>query len=209
MDYKKEILFDINWRLSELVALKSIPFRYNFLPNHKEILLKYSIPSIYALWEGFVKNCFRIYIREINNLNLSINETHINVLTHCISIEDKLSLENPRMNFVKKKEFVEYYQNLIFNPLKIGQDIPTKSNVDFKVINEILVRFNLIELPNSYETKLKKLVWYRNSIAHGDNSLPVAIEDINEFSNLVNDLMVEIFSKIEEGFTNESFKKKD
>ena len=128
MNFKDEILTDIDWRTSELASLKTIPLKYNLSQYHKGILIKYTIPSIYALWEGFVKNCFTIYIREINKLNLSIENTNINVLTHALTSLDKLSLENPRMNFQKKKEFIEYYQNRINNPLQIEQKIPTKSS---------------------------------------------------------------------------------
>jgi len=207
MDLKNKILADIEWRTSELASLKTIPFIYNILPNHKDILIKYTIPAIYALWEGFVKNSFRIYIRELNKLNLSINETHLNLLTHALTSIDKLKLENQRMNFQNKKEFIENFQKQIEQPLLIGPEIPTKSNVDFKVINELLLRFNLLELSINYENKLNKLLNFRNSIAHGENSIPIKIEDITEFSELIYDLMNEIFNKIDDGFNNQTFKK--
>ncbi|MBK6345590.1 MAG: hypothetical protein IPF68_06575 [Bacteroidales bacterium] len=65
-----EILADIDWRVSELATLKSIPIRYSFRPEHKELQIKYTIPAIYAIWEGFVKSCFVIYS---NHLEFSIN----------------------------------------------------------------------------------------------------------------------------------------
>jgi len=44
---------DIDWRMSEPGSLKTIPIRYRLLSHHKEIIIKYTIPSIYALWGGF------------------------------------------------------------------------------------------------------------------------------------------------------------
>ena len=70
MYFIDEINSDIQWRMSELASLKTIPLRYNLLSHHKEMLIKYTIPSIYALWEGFVKNSFELYVREINKLNI-------------------------------------------------------------------------------------------------------------------------------------------
>lgn len=67
MYFIDEINSDIQWRMSELASLKSIPLRYNLLPHHKEMLIKYTIPSIYALWEGFVKNSFELYIMRISS----------------------------------------------------------------------------------------------------------------------------------------------
>lgn len=207
MYFVDEINSDIQWRMSELASLKTIPLRYNLLSHHKEMLIKYTIPSIYALWEGFVKNSFELYVREINKLNIPIEEVHINVITHTLSSCEKLYLENPRMNFISKKEFVEFYQSKISKPLNITTKIPTKSNVDFIVINDILTRFNLTLLPKVFERKLNKLLKFRNSIAHGETSLPVKMEDVTFFSQLVNDLMVEIITRLDEGYKKLTFKK--
>ena len=207
MYFIDEINSDIQWRMSELASLKTIPLRYNLLSHHKEMLIKYTIPSIYALWEGFVKNSFELYVREINKLNIPIEEVHINVITHTLSSCEKLYLENPRMNFISKKEFVEFYQSKISKPLNITTKIPTKSNVDFIVINDILTRFNLTLLPKVFERKLNKLLKFRNSIAHGETSLPVKMEDVTFFSQLVNDFMVEIITRLDEGYKKQTFKK--
>lgn len=205
MSFIDEINSDIDWRVSELTSLKVIPLMYDLMPNHKLMLIKYAIPAIYALWEGYVKTCFELYIREINGLNIPIHDIHINVLTHTLSSCDKLYLENVRNSFVKKKEFIEYYQNKISQPLCIANKIPTKSNVDFDVINDILTRFNLELLPKIFESKIKKLLWFRNSIAHGEISLPVKMDNITEFSDLVSDLMVEILTRINDGYNNRTF----
>ena len=207
MSFLDEINNDISWRMSELASIKTIPLRYHLLPEHKALLIKYSVPSIYALWEGFVKNAFGVYIREINKLAIPISDVHIDLLTHTLSSIDKLSLENPRMSYRTKREFIEFYQNTISLPLIITDKLPTKSNVDFGVINEILIRFNLKQLPKSFEGGLKKLLRFRNSIAHGDISIPVKMENIEFFSKLINDLMVEILLNIESGYNSKTFLK--
>lgn len=202
-----EINNDITWRMSELASLKTIPLRYRLSLEHKKLLIRYSVPSMYALWEGFVKNAFGLYIKEINNLEIPINDVHIDLLTHTLSSIDKLSLENPRMSYATKKEFIEFYQNTICQPLIITDKLPTKSNVDFDVINEILQRFNLEQLPKSFEKGLKKLLRFRNSIAHGDISIPVKMEDIEFFSKLIIDLMMDILLNIENGYTRRTYLK--
>lgn len=201
------IKLDIEWRMSELASLKTIPVRYRLSNHHSELLIKYAIPSIYALWEGYVKKSFELYIDYINSLKLNSHDVHINLFTHSFSTEDKLALENPRMSFLKKKEFVEFYQTKSKEKFTIPKKIPTKSNVDFDVINEILERFNLEKLPKDiYEAKLKKLLHFRNSIAHGEISIPIKNKNLSEFSMLINNLMVEIFERIENGKTNETYK---
>ena len=163
--------------------------------------------KLFFVASDVVKNSFELYVREINKLNIPIEEVHINVITHTLSSCEKLYLENPRMNFISKKEFVEFYQSKISKPLNITTKIPTKSNVDFIVINDILTRFNLTLLPKVFERKLNKLLKFRNSIAHGETSLPVKMEDVTFFSQLVNDLMVEIITRLDEGYKKQTFKK--
>lgn len=205
MSFLAEIVEDINWRTSELASLRTIPFRYKLTTNHKNLLIKYTAPSIYSIWEGYIKNTFDLYIRELNNLNLTADLTNRNLLTHILSSYDKLCLENPRMNFKKKLEFVNFYQEKIGQPLIINNKLPTKSNIDFDVVNEILLRFNIDLLPITYKPSLNKLLKFRNSIAHGDSSIPVSRDDIGEFATLVIDLMTEIFTKLEISYLNQKY----
>ncbi len=175
------------------------------MDHHKEVLIKYNVPAVYSLWEGYVRNSFTLYKNEINALKIPISKVHLNLLTHTLSGYDKLCLENPRMSFKSKKEFVEFYQNTINGHLVVCEKLPLKSNVDFDVIDELLMRFNLDTLPKSYKNKLSKLLQFRNSIAHGETSILVKIDHIVEFSTLVNNLMVEIYERIELGYNNSTF----
>jgi MAE_28990/MAE_18760-like HEPN len=197
---------DIDWRMSELGSLKSIPVRYKLLSHHKEMIIKYTIPSIYALWEGFVRNSFRCYITNINSLNLSIYDVHMNLVVHGMTSVPKLRLENARNSFKIKKEFTETYLSIIGKPFQLTDVIPTRSNVNFDTINEILLIFNLEELPKSFDKPLEKLVNFRNSIAHGEISIPIKLSDVEFFTKLLNDLMIEIFLRIEKGLKLETYK---
>jgi hypothetical protein len=173
---------DIDWRMAELGSLKSIPLRYKLLPHHQAMIIKYTVPSIYALWEGFVKETFRFYSSDINACRLHAHEVHINLLVHGLTSIDKLKLENVRNSFKTKKEFTQCYLDVISQPLQLTNVIRTNSNVSFEIINELLQSFNLKELPTSYKKPLAKLLNYRNSVAHGDSKLPATIEDIVEFT---------------------------
>lgn len=202
----EEISKDIDWRMSELASLKSLPIRYQLLPHHQDMIIKYTIPSIYALWEGFVRNSFKSYISKINSFNLSINDTHINLVVHGITTIDKLKLENSRSSFKSKKEFTELYLSMISKTFQMTETVPTQSNVTFEVINEILLVFNLELLPKTFESPLKKLLTFRNSIAHGEVSIPVKLKDIEFFTQLLNNLMVEILLRIENGLKLQTYK---
>lgn len=207
MDFREVIHQDIQWRYGELSILKTLPFRFRLGRTNKEFLIKYSVPIIYALWEGFLKHAFESYIRHINSLSLSYDEVHINLLTHSIVANDKLDIRNPRLNYDKQKAFVEGLNNFKDN-FHISSKLPTNSNADYKVLSDLLERFNLSPISESpYKRKLNKLLRFRNAVAHGDNSIPVKKDDMETFCSTVNDLMGEVFDRINEGCENETYKK--
>jgi hypothetical protein len=200
-----EIVADIEWRISELASLKSIPIRYSFRTDHKEIHIKYSVPAIYAIWEGFVKNCFVIYSNHLNSLQIKRTEISVPLLTH--QIDSECDFNNPRTGFESKQRLVSLIDNMLNDVITIKPSVPTESNVNFKVLNRILERFCIDKLDDKYESDLNKLLRYRNTIAHGENSLTVDMIHITQFISLIENLMLDIVINIERNEKNKTFKK--
>lgn len=200
-----EIQEDINWRVSEISNIKTIPLRYSLLETHKNTLISYSIPSLYAIWEGFVKNTFQLLTTFINNLGMEPRLVNINILTH--AIENECQLGNERKHFEKKVGLVESALNIIDSSLNIKQGIPTESNVNYKVTNRVLERFNIKDLDCKYEKPLNRLLLFRNKIAHGENSIKVTKQDVDDFTLLIENLMFDILIMIEDYLKNKDYKK--
>ncbi|WP_305952730.1 MAE_28990/MAE_18760 family HEPN-like nuclease [Emticicia oligotrophica] len=190
-----EIQEDIKWRVNEITTLKTIPLRYNLQKNHQNSIIIYSIPAYYALWEGYLKNSFELLTNYINKLELDYSTVNVNLLTH--AIENRCNLGNERKYFDKKMKSVGVLTQFYKEPFRIEQGVPTESNVNFKVTNRVLERFCIQSMDNKYEKPLDRLLLFRNKIAHGENSIKVKREDIDEFSLLVENLMYEILILIE------------
>lgn len=190
-----EIVSDIDWRISELAAIKSIPIKYSFRPDHKDIHIKYSIPAIYAIWEGFVKNCFVIYSNHLNTLSIKRDEISIQLLTH--QLDSECDFNSPRVNFDSKQRMVSVIDSLLADIITIKPNVPTESNVNFKVLNKILERFCVDKIDDKYESGLNKLLRIRNTIAHGENSITVNMTHITEFTTLIENLMLDITINID------------
>lgn len=190
-----EILADIDWRVSELATLKSIPIRYSFRPEHKELQIKYTIPAIYAIWEGFVKSSFVIYSIHLNSLSIGRSEIAVPLLTH--QIDSECDFNNPRSSFKAKQRIVTLIDSLLTDVVTIKPSVPTESNVNFKVLNKILERFCIDKVPEQYESKLNKLLLFRNKVAHGDNSITVDMTHVIEFISTVENLMLDIVINVE------------
>lgn len=202
---EQELLQEVDWRTNELSIIRTIPLLFNFNDKQKEILEKYSVAAIYSIWEGFVTKSFSLYIREINSLNLTYDKINLSILTHDIFIKFDMTDEQ-RKHFENKCRFVNNIFEYSKLPITLSPKIPTEANVNFKVINKILNHFHLEELPkNNFDGPLNKLLMYRNNIAHGECSIIVTKEIIQDFNLTVIDLMHEVTIRIIEGYSNKNF----
>lgn len=200
-----EILFDIDWRVAELATLKTIPIKYNFNDAHRELHLKYAVPAIYSLWEGFIKTCLPVYLRHINALNIKRSEISLNLLTH--HIDSTCKLHNPRSNFDSKKRVVGDLDSLFVDAIAISVEIPTESNVNYKVLCGLLNRFCIEVLDRKFEKGLDRLLLFRNKIAHGENAIKVQTKDVHDFIDLVEDLMIDVIINIENSVKRQTFRR--
>lgn len=205
MTILEDIKSDIDWRMGELASLKTIPHRYNMVTHHISQLKTYLVPAIYAILEGFVSNTMLAYIMEINKERIAADSIRMDILLYIADMDEKLNLTVSRTGRNQQEKFIKNMYTTLTNPIKIVPKVQTKSNVNLEVINHLLTSFGLEALPNSYEGGLNKLLNFRNKIAHGEKAITVKNEHITEFTQLINDLMVDIATRIEEGLTNKTY----
>ena len=202
----EELKHEVDWRIDEITTLKTLHIKHKLTDAQKKVIQKYSIPSFYSLWEGFVTTGFSIYIRYINQLDLSASQLSKNIIVH--DIDNKYNLSDGRKNFDKKISLVRDIYDYIKKKVNLGTKIPTESNVKFKVINNILSRFNLEPLPEvPFSKDIDKLVQIRNNIAHGE--VIHALDDIliDKLSITTMDSIYEVFTRIIEGYQKQTYLK--
>lgn len=211
---KERISHEIAWRTSEIAMLKALPFHFNLSDEQKQVLKKHTVPALYSLWEGFVKDAFTHYTDQINSLNISLDKIAPELLAH--SFDMHYIRNNDYLNEIPKDfkyrtkritVFIKSFKESVNKDIiVIPPTLPTESNINYKVITKILIRFNLENLPKEpFEKSLNDLLHFRNRTAHGDFSRPVETATIEEFSQLVIDLMSEILLKIIDGYENKTY----
>jgi len=201
-----EILYEIDWRTKEISIIRTVPYLHRLTLEQKNTLEKYSVLSFYALWEGFVTMAFNVYVREINKIGLSADTISINLLMH--DVDCKFKLSNARANIDTKLSFVSEIYRYFSSPINVSSTIPTESNVNFKVINNILFRHNLrLMQEKPFKKLLNKLILIRNSIAHGETSIPIDDKLLFELSSTTISAIHEVGEIIIEGYNNNVFLK--
>ncbi len=179
-----------------MATLKTVPIRYKFIAEHKKQHIKYAVPAIYSLWEGFVKTCLSIYVKHLSNLNINRSDISINILTHYLDTFCKFG--NPRTNFDSKVKIVEDLDILFVDVIELTPDIPTESNVNFKVLNGLLKRFCITMVDDKYQSGLNRLLLFRNKISHGENAIKVEENDVSGFIKLIEDIMWDVLINIQD-----------
>ena len=189
------------WREAELTSLSKILVCIKN-KNEKKALLNASIPLIYAHWEGFVSSSLKILMEVLNEKKLNCIDIHTNILTNGYEINLKEDLSNSTYkeeSFGKKCKKLECLINLLNSDFRFNDfKVDTKSNLDFKVLKILCNKFNFNhENFIALEQKLKKLVWRRNGIAHGENSFPIEKKDMEESIELYIELSSILKNEIE------------
>jgi hypothetical protein len=183
------------WRKQDLtILLKMISIERN--TNYKDILLKYSAPMIYAIWEGFIRDSLEHYSLFINR-NEEF-EKDMNLITQIMD-HNKLLKEKKLNSFESKKQLLIDIKTTFEKPI-FSDGRPSDTNLDFKKSNNLLKKFNLKSLEKKYQIKLNNLVKIRHTIVHGENpdNVPVDDEKMIDYIKLVENLIDNVRLIIEE-----------
>ena len=195
---------EVEWRISEIAALKTIPYMNNISIYNREVLMRYSIPAFYALWESYVVVSIEKYIYFVNSLNLSYDEIHPKIIAH--DIDMRHDLKNGRVNLEPRIKFCVDLKQYFTQNVRISSKIPTKSNVSFKTINNILNCLNLEPFDKKKRGfQMDQLIKCRNAVAHGENSVKVDDKIIFSLSSTVINCMDDLTDSIVNGAMNKTY----
>ena len=107
---KDNLDYEVFWTGEIATIQRKLVMSDRLTETQLELIKKYSIASIYSLWEGFVVKSIQHYIEEINKLNIKTNEICLSILTH--TIDTNLNLEDERKYFKRNVHSSTNYQTI-------------------------------------------------------------------------------------------------
>lgn len=158
---------DLAWRRKELKVLKdNIPPKDSPL---QKVILRASIPILYAHWEGFAKKSCEYYLEYVSNRK----PIHKELKPQFISLALNKELKKVELkNIEDKTKAITFLIECLDKEADIPTEniIQTKSNLRFPVFKEIIyiLGLNFKEF-EEYESLINDLVDTRNTIAHGNS----------------------------------------
>ncbi len=189
----------------KIYQAKTIHMRYSMIEKHKLFLTRQAVLSIYAAWEGFLKECLLLYLQELNTLELEYNDISDTYLA--FQTDNVCTFKNSKTNYatikkLSKNLFNMYKQKVVFNT-----KINTESNANLKITNTLLSKLSLSVLESKYEKDLNRLLLFRNSVAHGDDSIRIEQKDLDKFSATVQNIASDLITSILDGYDNQVYVK--
>lgn len=196
---------DYAWRRKELKIIKDqIPTS----PSPKQsAALRFSVPILYAHWEGFVKKSCELYLEFVAKKYLKHSELKPQFVA--LSLSKNLG-DLEIKNIEERTRAVEFLINEIEKKSNMltKNVIQTRSNLRYNVLEEILFIIGIDQTNYAHKKSLiNDLVDSRNNIAHGDY-LRVEYDAYSIMHQDTQLLMEQLKTEIENAATMEEFKMK-
>lgn len=172
------------WRVQEMEFCRKTPFLYtnnNFRP-HMGRFWKLCIPIIYAHWEGFVVASMKSAVDYINNMQIPYSKAPKNMIL--LANKARFGYLQGNCTLEKQNKFLNEFLQAQTDGIHIDcRLISANSNLNYSQLEKMLAYFGIAisDVLVSNKQSIEKLVWYRNSIAHGENSIQVTQKDIEDF----------------------------
>ncbi|MBR4251480.1 MAG: hypothetical protein IKQ15_04165 [Kiritimatiellae bacterium] len=195
---------DMGWRTQEIALIRKATVLMGASEKIKEVLRRYSVPALYAVWEGFVVTTLSEFSLRVNKSGPLVRRTHCNIVRR--DVWERFNLSNLPTDHEKQTRIVSKMCRYFQGRLSLNTTIRTNSNVDYKELSRLMTSLGT-EPPdgNKYSGKLAKFLNYRNGIAHGNTKMTVTGDLIKEFSELVTELMEDIVNILDDALKNKLY----
>ena len=183
-NFAEILVAERDWRVLELEFCLKIPFLYTnaLFRQHVEKFWRLCVPIIYAHWEGFVVLSLKSTVDYINDQNIPYNRAARSLLL--LDNKTRFGYLQGNCTIIQQTRFLDEFLSAQANGIALERsNISANSNLNFEQLEKMLGYFgiNISEMLLSNKQCIEKLVWYRNSIAHGENSIKVVQKDIEAF----------------------------
>lgn len=203
-DLSAQLDAEIAWRRKELILIK------NYIPDNsspkQDATIRFSVPILYAHFEGFVKQTTEMYLKYVASRYLKHSDLQSQFIA--LSLTKKINLLEVK-NIQDKTKIIDFIitESQKTSNILTKNVIQTKSNLRFDVLRDILFIIGIQEDQFlKYESLVDDLVDARNYIAHGEfKKVDKATFDIM-FGD-IQQLMIDLKTEIENSATGGKYMK--
>jgi len=187
---------NLDQRRLEFTKLRRVVLNYIGTPIEPAVV-RMSIPMIYALWEGYIKEVCQLYLEYIEVSVPCMADLRPAILGYMWTSE--LRPLTGGLNFARKTAIASLALSSASAPVAFHsteKEIDTRSNLKYSVLEDIANHLCLDISPlTTWKAHLNALVDLRNNIAHGSRPRNLSYADFDECSgNMV--ALMEAFERV-------------
>lgn len=196
-----EIVVSNEWRDGEFAK-----FKINAAAVDDTLWCRMCVPMVYAHWEGYVVSSLKLLIDYLNELKLLASDIPTKLVV--VGLGDTYRSLSGKQSFSQRIEFTERFRNLLLATVKFNKQINTKSNLKSGVLEDLCDMYGFDFARFSDVTgDIDRLVNIRNSIAHGENSFVVNMDNVKKYIDSVTTAMDIFREEIEVFLVREGYRK--
>jgi hypothetical protein len=159
--------FQVSWRKKELTTLKFAVEAAR--PADQGVITRAGAGLLYAHWEGFIKDAGTAYVQFVSRQGLSYE--HLASPFLALAARRRILEAGKTQRWSLHSKLVHFFLHGLGQEAVINWrgSVRTQSNLDFRVLREILLSLGLDERPYVLKARpvIDRLVRVRNGIAHG------------------------------------------
>jgi len=197
---------NLDQRRLEFTKLRRVLLNYIGTPIEPAVV-RMSIPMIYALWEGYIKEVCQLYLEYIEKNVPCIVDLQPAILGYMWTSE--LRPLTGGLNFARKTAVASLALGSASTPVAFRdteKEIDTKSNLRYPVLEDIANHLCLdISALTTWKFHLNALVNLRNNIAHGARPTSLCYADFDKYSRNTIALMEAFEGVICDAVNNRTF----
>ena len=197
-----EITRDLDWRESEIAAMKILLRSQRITAKQEKTLLRAAWAMLYAHYEGFVKNCLTLFFDEITRRSVPCNS--LPRLTRAFALGSAIGRIRSMPTVDAIDEVSNFSQHLTSIPA--FPDVDAKDNLWPFVLKDLLSSADLSTVVvEKHFNKLKTLVARRNSIAHGEANMIAEYSYYEGYEEAVYEVMYDLAFQVETRLATEPY----
>jgi hypothetical protein len=195
----EEILESNKWRDGDFAK-----FKVNSTNVDEDLWCRMCIPMIYAHWEGFVVSSIKLLLEHLNKLELNPQDVKTSLVV--VGLGDSYKSLSGKQSFKQRVEFTDKFSRICQEQLKFSKKVDTKSNLRSDILKELCEMFSLDSSGFDEHTgDIDRLVNVRNSIAHGENSIVVRMDNVEKYINAVTNATDILTSELQKFLDGEEY----
>ena len=196
---------DMSWRRRELTTLSHMVTRER--RHVQTVVIRAGVCLLYAHWEGFIRTAAQGYLEYVANRRLRYRELRRNFLV--IGMRSRIQRTLEQRSTAANVALVDAILDADTErmPSSIGNVIDTKSNLDSRILNEILLTVGFETSGYLSRERLLdvRLLGNRNKVAHGEQ-LDIDASDYVDLHGTVIDLMNRFKNDVENAVSARSYR---